>query len=203
MPAKRRSPRLSGQFLAAHQRLLVAMADDDPNRLRDDAVWVQVAQEGAYKGHSSGEFQLEEAAFEQIIVNFRSHPSYQRGDDGYGVADVVAWDYHHESEKTGGSLAVVGALAQGWVLDLELRKGEEGIGQLWALSRFLEPALTYVREGRYHWSSVALWPNAQHPVTGEDIGWNLSSVALTNDPSGAPDLHQAPWTYATPRAGFA
>lgn len=148
-----------------------------------EAVWIQVAREGTYKGHASGaEFTLDAAVFAQVIANFRNHPSYAANDGGIGTEDVIAFDFHHESEMKGtNASATVGAPAQAWALDLEVRQGPEGL-ELWALTRYLEPARTYVREGRYKWTSVALWPHAKDPVTAANIGWYLSSIAFTNDP---------------------
>ncbi len=165
----------------AAARLHAVLPEGDPNRLREDAVWVQIAAEGSYEGHHQGEFELTREVFEKLQENLRRHPSYRAGEDGWGEAGVIAWDFHHESEKHGSQLAVVGAPAQGWTLDLDVRDGEKGV-ELWSLTRFLEPALSYVRDGRYQWSSMAIWPDAVDPVTGESIGWYLSSVALTNDP---------------------
>lgn len=158
-----------------------ALEGEDPNRVRDDAVWIQVAIEGEYKGYRSGPFKLTKADFEQMVGNFRSHPGYVAGEDGLGVADVIPFDFHHESEKSGGPIAVVGAPAQAWALDLEVRDGTSA-AELWALTRYLEPALTYVREGKYKWTSIVAWPDCVHPVTGQVIGWYISSIAFTNDP---------------------
>jgi Mu-like prophage I protein len=161
-------------------RLVATFEEDDPNRQRDDALWIQVAKEGTFKGHSSGEFTFDAEVFATLIRNFRNHPSYVAADDGFGAADVIPYDFHHESEKEGGQLAIVGAPARAWALDLEVRSGEDL--ELWALTRYLEPARTYVREGSYKWTSVAVWPDAVDPVTGEEVGWYLSSIAFTNDP---------------------
>ena len=159
-----------------------ALEEDNPNRLRPDAIWIEVAREGTYRGHQSGEFTLDRAVFETVVRNFRNHPSFELGEDGWGVADVIPYDFHHESEKSGGQLAVVGAPAQAWALDLDVRTGADSAVELWALTRYLEPAKSYVAQDKYKWCSVALWPDAVHPKTGESIGWYLSSIAFTNDP---------------------
>ncbi len=145
--------------------------------------WIQVAEAGQWNGHPSGPFEFNRLVFEQIIANFRAHPSYLAGPDGYGSADVVPFDFDHASEQdpTSGVLPVRGAPAQAWALDLEIRS-VDGVDQLWALTRYLEPARTYVREGKYKWTSVAVWPEAKDPVTGLNVGWYLSSIAFTNDP---------------------
>lgn len=178
------SPLLRGRVCLPHAvRVGVrTLEPDDPNRLREDAVWIQVAREGNYKGHNSGEFTLDKTALEQMVRNVRNHPAYVAGDDGFGIADVIPFDFHHESEKSGGAIAIQGAPAAAWAQDLEIRTGASGALELWALVRYLEPALSYVREGRYKWTSIAAWPDAVEPVTGASIGWYISSIAFTNDP---------------------
>jgi hypothetical protein len=62
-----------------------------------------------------------------------------------------------------------GASAQGWVL--ELRLGEhDGKVALLALTRWLEPARTYIRTERYKYCSVSVWLSAVDPQTGKDVG---------------------------------
>lgn len=148
----------------------------------DGPVWIQIAAEGTYKGHAQGEFTLDRAVFDEIIANFRAHPSYVAGPTGVGCADVIAFDWHHASEQPGAAIAVAGAPAQAWAQELEVRTAEDGQLTLWALTRYLEPARTYVREERYKWTSVAVYLDSVHPVTGEPCGAYLSSIAFTNDP---------------------
>lgn len=149
-----------------------------------DAVWNQIAIEGEYKGHPSGDFTLDAQAFTEIIENFRSHPSYEPNPAlrAGGCGEVVAWDFHHASEEPASAVGIAGSPAQAWALDLEARKGADGLIELWALVRWLEPAASYVKEGKYRWSSIAVWPDAVDPKTGEKVGWYMSSIALTNDP---------------------
>jgi len=170
------SSRQLGRFARPVKLATEAAAAND-----NGAVWVQVAAEGEFKGHPAGPFTLTEAVFDQVIGNFRSHPSYAAGPEGMGASRVVAWDFHHKSETDDPSIAIQGAPAQGWVLELEKRKGPGG-WQLWALTEWLEPARSYVQQGKYQWASIAVWPESVDPKTGEAIGWYLSSVALTNDP---------------------
>jgi phage I-like protein len=53
---------------------------------------------------------------------------------------------------------------------------------LWAHVEWLEPARSYIREGKYRWVSPTIRFRARHPETGKDIGARLLSVALTNLP---------------------
>lgn len=151
--------------------------DEQPN---DEPRWVQAAISGKFRGHVSGEFEFDRETFEQLIKNFRSHPSY-KAKDGVGSEGVIPFDFHHANEAEAARVAKDGAPAQGWVLDLEVRDGAKG-PELWALAKWLEPARTYIREGRYKWLSVAVWPNARDAKSGAEIGWYMSSIALTNDP---------------------
>lgn len=153
-------------------------------------VWVQIAEEGEYKGHASGEFELDAKVFGDIVRNFRAHPSYRAENartpwvaegDNIDCGRVIPWDFHHANEAAPSSVAVSGAPAQGWVLELDVRTGEAGL-ELWALTDWLEPARTYIRQGSYQWSSVAIWPDSHDAKTNKPIGTYLSSVAITNDP---------------------
>ena len=152
----------------------------------DAPVWVQVARAGEYNGYAGGSqsFTFDQTIFDGVVKNFREHPSFQLGPEGKGVADVIAWDFHHASEMpaTEGTIPFTGAPAQGWVLDLETRVDANGEVQLWALTRWLEPARTFIREGRYQWASVSVVFDAVDPVSGKVVGPVLTSIALTNQP---------------------
>jgi len=142
---------------------VVAMADTDPK-----PVWVQIAKAGAFKGHGSGPFEMSGKTFADIVRNFAAV-------DG----GRVHFDFEHASEAdaTDGSVPQHGAPAQGWITQLDNRGTE-----LWGLVDWLEPARTYIREGKYKAVSPAIRFNAKHPVTGAAIGARLTSVALTNSP---------------------
>lgn len=147
---------------------------------RPNPDWIQIAAEGDYRGYGGGEkpFAFDEAIFNVIVRNLHNHPAYVRAG---GPTDVVAFDFSHASEGDPADIAVDGAPAQAWVQELEVRRGDMGV-ELWALTRFLEPMLSYRAQGRYKWTSVCVWPDQVDPVSGESIGWVLSSVAFTNDP---------------------
>lgn len=167
---------------AAERPIVFSFALAAGDASEDDAPkWCQAARAGTFEGHGYGGFTFDAIAFMQMARNLQRHPAFKRGPDGYGCADVIPIDFHHANEAPPFAVAQLGAPAQGWVQDLEMR-GEKGKEQLWALIRWLEPARTYVREGRYKWLSVAVWPNTPDPVTNENLGWYCSSIALTNDP---------------------
>lgn len=155
------------------------------------AVWLEVAYEGSFKGHWMGEFEFTRATFDEIVANFHAHPAFRAGAEQAdaatleaGAYDVVQWDMHHASEApaTSGEIPVVGAPAQGWVLDVRVGQRADGKACLEALTRWLEPARTYVREKRYRWASVSVVFNAKDPVTNKAVGAVLTSIAVTNQP---------------------
>lgn len=152
-------------------------AETDPTAPR----WIQVAAEGAYAKNGQ-QFTLDRAVFEQIVKNIRARASFRRGTDGWGSADVVPFDWRHASEmppNIPGAFASQQAL--GWALDFDVRNGPGGKAQLWALSRFFPDVAAAIAKGAVKWTSIAVWPNATDPH-GKPIGWDISSVALTNDP---------------------
>jgi 8-oxo-dGTP pyrophosphatase MutT (NUDIX family) len=134
----------------------------------DEPTWVQITTRGTFKGHGAGEFSLDDETLSQIVRNYRDV-------DG----GEVSFDFEHASEQpaTDGSLPVLGAPAQAWIKDLRI----EPTG-LFALVKWLEPAKTYIREGKYRFVSPAIRFGARHPVTNKPIGARLTSVALTNQP---------------------
>lgn len=148
--------------------------------------WVQVTLEGNYQGYLGGKrpFQITRADLDQMVANIKNHPGYELDAAGKPIGHVIPWDYNHASEQpaTEGSLPYEGAPAQAWTLDLEVRNGADGKAQLWALTEFLEPARTYVKAGQYRWASVAVVFNAVDPVSGNNVGSMVTSIALTNTP---------------------
>ena len=183
------SPRalLHGAGAATASILLASVALDATPAPADGAKWQEVALEGEFKGYGGGEqpFTFDKARFDALVKNFRAHPSYKAGSDGVGCADVVAWDFSHASEYPPfmGELPTAGAPAQGWVQELDVRLRADGTTySLWALTRWLEPAKTYIAEGRYKWASVAVNLEAVDAVSGEALGPVLTSIAITNSP---------------------
>lgn len=133
------------------------------------AVWVQIAKVGAFRGHPAGPFELNAKVFNEIVRNFKAS-------DGGRIP--IDFEHACEAEASSGSIPVDGAPAQGWILDLDNR-GEQG---LYALVEWLEPARTYIREGKYKFFSPAIRFNSRDRVTGKPAGARLTSGALTNQP---------------------
>lgn len=148
-------------------------------------VWMQIAKEGKYKGHADfPEVDFSRPVLEAVVTNFRKHPSYKAGADGIGSEPVVPFDYEHASEMPAyvGSIPVNGAPAPAWVLELQVRDAADGTAELWALAELGEQVRGQIQRGEYKWTSVAVWPNAKDPVSGDPIGPMLTSVAFTNHP---------------------
>jgi len=161
-------------------------ADVDKLLEGDGPKWVQISEEGDYPGYRNGEqpMAITKVMFEQIVRNLHANPNYMADENGVGCARVVPWDFHHASEMwpADGVIPTIGAPAQAWTWELEVRESTEGTAQLWGLTEFLEPARGYVREGKYQWASASIAFNVIDPATAKRIGAVLTSVALTNQP---------------------
>ena len=150
----------------------------------DRPKWQHIATAGTYAGYNWGEqpFEFTRKTFEEMVHNLRAMPEYHKGADGWGDKDTVPWDFHHATDAFAADVAVQGAPAQGWVLDLDIRTGADGTVQLWALTRWLSTAAQYIRDGAYKWASVSCFLNAIDPKTGKRVGATITSVAITNTP---------------------
>lgn len=186
MPRLRKQPIRSEQVQLSCKlgglRAVLAEADAQAGQPDLTPKWVQVAQSGDYKGYAGGAFVFDETVFGQLITNFRSHPSYLAA-NGVGSADVIPWDFNHASASfaADGSIPITGTPAQGWILELKTQPVPGGIG-LFALTRWLEPARTYILEDKYKWASVVVGFDCRDQLSNQNIGAVLESVALTNNP---------------------
>jgi hypothetical protein len=158
--------------------------------------WVHLANEGLYKGHHQGEFNLTRLVFEAFIRNLREDPQYLAGKldgadvsaDGAakvytgGIRPVLQYDYEHASEMPGseGSIPASGAPAMGWVLDLAVRSAPNGKAQLWAFTELGDQIRGQICRNEYRWVSIAFTTKGVHWVTGLPVGPVLTSVAFTN-----------------------
>jgi hypothetical protein len=195
-------PAVTGRFVGG-----ATIALDAGNVETDEPKWQHVATTGSFKGYGGGElpFEFTATTFAQIVKNFRAHPSFVMGPDGVGTAEIVQWDFHHASEAPPDVVAQLGAPAQGWVLDLRTQVGANGAVELWALTKWLEPAKGYIKDGKYKWASVAVALDAVDQVSGAKIGAILTSIAITNQPfiEGMAELAAENKPGATPPAGMA
>jgi len=120
---------------------------------------VKIAVVGSWKGHANGPFELTLADLELIKTNFDN-----------STIDIVA-DFEHASlwsEK---------APATGWVKELYIKDA-----QLWAKIKWLDDAKELIKSEQYKYISPVFDQHTIDQVTGEDIGWSLHSLALTNRP---------------------
>lgn len=164
-------------------KVVLAAADAEAGAPDLTPKWVQVAASGDYKGYAGGAFVFDDAVFAQLITNFRKHPSYQAV-NGVGGADVIPWDFNHASASfaADGSIPITGTPAQGWICELKTEPLPAGGTGLFALTRWLEPARTYILEDKYKWASVVVGFDCRDQLTNQNIGAVLESVALTNNP---------------------
>lgn len=152
---------------------LVYAVEDAPRRacralyplISSDAptTWIHVAIEGRWEGHPAGAFELSRRSFEQAVKNFEANPN------------PVPLDYEHSTEFA------IPAPAAGWVQRLEVREGERG-AELWALCELTAKAAEMVREGAYRFSSGVFVFGSIDPVSGDSVGVEMTSLALTNVP---------------------
>ena len=135
------------------------------------STWNQIAKAGKYEGHPMGSFEFSDKVYDEVIANLARNPNGR-----------IHVDNEHLSETLAGNVAVTGAPAVAWVTKLEKRKGADG-PELWGYFEWCsEQAVEQVRAGQYLYLSPAIHFNAIDPVSGDEIGARLSSVALTNDP---------------------
>jgi len=120
---------------------------------------INILKTGKWKGHINGEFELSKEDLEQIKTNFDNSP-----------LDVVI-DIDHANVFNGTGEA------QGWVKTLEIQKEELQGGVTW-----LEHGKDLLKSEKYKYISPVIVPNTIDEVTGEDIGWTLHSIAITNRP---------------------
>jgi phage I-like protein len=132
-------------------------------------VWIQIAKQGEFRGHSAvPHFALNAEVFTEIVANFKATKNKR-----------VPIDFEHASEAdpASGEIPTRGAPAQGWIVDLAIRDGN-----LWGLVEWGDLAREYIKSGQYRFLSPAIRFGAKDPVTGKKIGAVLSSAAITNQP---------------------
>src|SRR5262249_3543741 len=144
-------------YIIANTVTLESPQDDRPK-------WIQVAQAGEYQGYSGGALTFTKSVLQQMVDNFHRHPSYRPGAQfaspdelARGAYDVIPFDWRHASEQRPTTPESQAAYA--WALDLQVRDGIGG-PELWALTRYLEPMRSYVRQGRVKSTSIAVHPDA-------------------------------------------
>lgn len=132
-------------------------------------VWNQLTKLGAWRGHPAGPFEITRATNAEIVRNFRATANQR-----------IPVDFEHASEADGasGAIPAEGAPAQGWITDLD----DRGASGLWGLIEWLEPARTYILQGKYKFFSPAIRFGSKDRETGRTIGARMTSGACTNIP---------------------
>lgn len=146
----------------------VVVTLDDSSSKSPTLVWNQIAECGKFSGHPAGDFELSPAVFAQICANFTRDK----------LPVPIDMEHASEQEATAGTIPTQGAPAIGWIHQLDNR-GQAG---LWGQVEWLEPAKTYIKEGKYKYISPAIRFESRDRVTGQPIGARLTSAGLTNQP---------------------
>lgn len=145
--------------------------------------WIHITNQGSYEGYPSGPVDITRQTLEQIVKNFKSDPRFKLGGNGLGEGKVVPFDIAHVSEMDPriGDPAV-NEKAYAWVMDVQIRDGENGKAQLWGWTYLGDEAKAMIEKGELTYTSIAYNPHAVHPVHGTEIGALMTSVAFTNKP---------------------
>jgi phage I-like protein len=137
---------------------------DDPDEPGRSFGWLHVARVGEWKGHPKGPFEFTHELFDEIARNNQRRTT------------PVNADYEHASRNYDATDAKP---SSGEVVKVELRDGGDN---LWAFMHWTSRATSMLRAREYRTCSPVIAFKAIDRVTGEDIGADLLSVALTNDP---------------------
>lgn len=139
---------------------LIALSAKQAGANASTQKWQTIAIVGKWKGHANGPFELKKEDLDQIVLNFKNSD-----------ASEIVCDYEHATlygEK---------APASGWIKDLKVEQDT-----LQAQIDWLDNAKASITAGEYKYLSPVLNPHTVDQVSGEDIGWSLHSLALTNKP---------------------
>lgn len=139
---------------------LIALSAKEAETNASTEKWQTIAVVGKWKGHANGPFELKKEDLEQIVTNFENSDA----------TEIVA-DYEHAT------LYADKAPASGWIKELRVKDNS-----LQAKIEWLEKAKEAIKSGEYKYLSPVINPYTIDQVSGEDIGWSLHSVALTNKP---------------------
>lgn len=136
---------------------LVALSAPDGNQ-----VWINVAKAGQWDGHPRGAFKFDAAVFDAIVANSLPRET------------PINCDYEHQ---TFAAMSSGPKPSSGKIIKLE-RRGDE----LWALAELTPKAVELVKNGEYRSCSPVIEFESKDRVSGKDIGPEMLSLALTNDP---------------------
>lgn len=139
---------------------LIALSAKEAETDASTKKWQNIAVVGKWKGHANGAFELKLEDLEQIVSNFKS-----------SEANEIVADYEHAT------LYAEKAPASGWIKELRVKDNS-----LQAKIEWLDKAKESIKSGEYKYLSPVINPHTIDQVSGDDIGWSLHSVALTNKP---------------------
>jgi phage I-like protein len=122
--------------------------------------WQPIAVVGKWKGHANGSFELKREDLQTMVTNFTNAEAHE-----------IVVDYEHAT------LYGNKAEAAGWLKELRV----EG-DALEAKIEWLDDAKELIKSKKYKYLSPVINPNTIDQVSGDNIGWSLHSVALTNKP---------------------
>jgi len=159
---------MATQLLSRNDRdELLAVFDLSATLPDDRTTDMQIAYEGVWLGHHSGQpVVFSEAMFDSWIAEF----------DRAGRKLLV--DYEHQTEhahRNGQPNPKAGRIQK-----LFKRMGAKG-AELWGSVTFTDRAASYIRSDEYDSCSLVIKPVVDRR-TGKNLGYQLTSVALTNDP---------------------
>lgn len=138
---------------------IIACSVDNTESLANADNWQKVVTIGNWKGHSQGAFEITLKDLERMAENFKK------------LKIQLVADYEHQT------LSGDKAEAAGWITDTKVEDSA-----LWAKIEWLDDAKELIKAKKYRYLSPVIVPYTIDQVSGEDIGWSLHSVALTNKP---------------------
>lgn len=162
--------------------------------------WVHVAYEGNWKGYRTGEFTFTPDTLREMVGNLRKSPQYKPNSATVtaeeirsGEYGVVRFDWRHLSEMNPAEVLMDNQIAMGWVLEAEVRmpnqagdasglKASSDKAELWAFGYFTPKAAEMINNHEVKWLSITAYPNSKDKVSAQNIGWYMSSIALTPQP---------------------
>jgi phage I-like protein len=139
------------------------LKDLQPFEVQQNLSRVLVALEGTWHGHAMGSFSITKEIMNQMVQNFEAKS-----------IDTVC-DYEHQT-LTGQT-----APASGWIKQIELSE-ENGLTYLYAHVEWTDEAKGMIQSKEYRYISPVYAPSTIDQKSGNNIGWTLHSLSLTNTP---------------------
>ena len=124
---------------------------------------VLIALEGTWKGHIVGTFTINKEIMEQMVDNFKNKK-----------IDTVC-DFEHQTLT--GEIAP----ASGWIKSLEMSQ-ESDKWFLYANVEWTKESTNMIQTKQYRYVSPVFVPNTKDQKSGNNIGWTVHSLSLTNTP---------------------